>query len=90
VPQQAGCRSAEGQDSAKREGRIEDQKPCGKRECHVSIFRGVRRILSAGQKQKKLNLNTIVPSALDDQIFDRGSGQFCYVFLCRKPFGDHG
>ena len=39
-----------GQDSVKEEGWIEDQKPCGRREGHVSIFRGVRRILSAGQE----------------------------------------
>jgi len=46
-----GSRSARGQCCAKREGGIEDQKPCGRRDGHVSIFRGIGRILSTGQKQ---------------------------------------
>jgi len=44
------CRSAVGPDSTKRERWMEDQKPCGRREGHVSIFRGVWRILCAGSK----------------------------------------
>jgi len=48
-----------GQDSAKREGWVEDQKPYGRREGHVSIFRGVPRILSASQKQILLSKGNI-------------------------------
>ena len=61
--QQAGSRSAGKQDSAKREAYIKDQKPYGRCEGHVSIFRCVRRILSTGQKEKELILNTTVRSA---------------------------
>lgn len=51
-----------GQDNSKREGSIEDQKPPGRRERLVSIFRGVRRILSAGQKQMNLDRKVIMPT----------------------------
>jgi hypothetical protein len=50
VQQQVGA-DLRGARQAEQEDWIEDQKPCGRREGHVSIFRGVWRILSAGQKQ---------------------------------------
>jgi hypothetical protein len=51
------------QDIAKEEGWIEDQKPYGRHEGDISIFRSVRRILSAGQKQILLLLIVMLSAA---------------------------
>lgn len=53
-----------GQDSAKQEGWTEDQKPCGGCGGHVSIFHGVQRILSAGQKQMLLTRDHFIRPGL--------------------------
>jgi hypothetical protein len=57
-----------GEDSAKREGWFEDQKPCGRREGHGSIFRGVWRILSAAQKQTFLKLEGATSQTIHNEI----------------------
>jgi hypothetical protein len=66
------------------------QKIRAKTARHLDFLQVSAYLLVKIKKEKELNRNTIVPSALDEQVFDCGSGECRYVFLCRKPFDDHG